>query len=116
MGLVDADSHTKMFERYIRHVSAWTKKEKLVDPVTGLEGDPDEKVLQQVEKVLLASNEKPEDFRRSLISQIGAFRLEQPDKEVDYEHLFGSYLHRLKEDYYGQRSDQVSNFQSIFLI
>ena len=114
MGLVEADSHARSFERYIKHVSAWTKKEKLIDPVTGLEGDPDEQIMQQVEKVLLASNEKSEDFRQSLISQIGAFRLEHPDKEVDYERLFGSYHHRLKEDYYDQKKSQTTRFQEIF--
>lgn len=115
MGLVEADSHGRLFERYIRHVSAWTKKEKLVDPITGEEGEAQEQIMQKVEKVLLASNEKSEDFRRSLISQIGAFRLEQPDKEVDYDHLFGSYLHRLKEDYYAQKNSQVSKMQGYFL-
>tara|TARA_B100000683_G_C12426158_1_gene529840 strand:+ start:87 stop:950 length:864 start_codon:yes stop_codon:yes gene_type:complete len=115
MGLVAADSHSRLFERYIRHVSAWTKKEKLVDPVTGQEGDPQEQIMQKVEKVLLASNEKPEDFRRSLISQIGAFRLEHPDRDVDYDHLFGSYLHRLKEDYFAQKSSQVTKIHGIFL-
>ena len=65
-------------------------------------------------KRILASNEKSEDFRQSLISQIGAFRLEHPDKEVDYERLFGSYHHRLKEDYYDQKKSQTTRFQEIF--
>ena len=49
-----------------------------------------------------------------MISQIGAFRLEHPDKEVDYERLFGSYHHRLKEDYYDQKKSQTTKFQEIF--
>ena len=50
-------------------------KREVGGSVTGQEGDPQEQIMQRVEKVLLASNEKSEDFRRSLISQIGAFRV-----------------------------------------
>jgi serine protein kinase len=115
MGLVAEGSHTELFARYLKHISAWTKKEKLEDPVTGKMVEPDTELMKSVEKVLLAPDEEPEDFRRALISQIGAFKLENPDADVDYELLFGSYMRRLKEDFYRQRRKLVEKLEEGFL-
>lgn len=115
MGLVKEGSHSELFSRYLKNISAWTKHEKLADPLTGKMAEPDVDLMRSVEKVLLASDEDPEDFRRSLIGQIGAFRLEHPDDEVDYELLFGSYMRRLKEDFYRQRRKIVEKLQENFL-
>ena len=115
IGLVDDVSHMQLFSRYLKHVSAWTKKVKLDDPVTGIHGDADEELMKEIESVLLASDEKRDEFRRSLITQIGAFKLEHPDDDVDYELLFGSYTHRLKEDFYEKRRSVVEKVQENFL-
>lgn len=115
MGLVKEGSHTELFGRYLKHISAWTKKERLPDPLTGKMTDPDSELMRSVEDVLLATDEDPEDFRRSLISQIGAFKLEHPDEDVDYNLLFGSYMRRLKEDFYNQRRKVVERVEKTFL-
>ncbi len=115
MGLVKAGSHIELFERYLRHVSAWTKGEKLPDPLSGKLVDPDPEVLRQVETVLAASSESAEDFRRGLIGQIGGYKLEHPDENVDYELLFGNYMRRLKEDFYSQRRKSVEKIETTFL-
>jgi serine protein kinase len=115
MGLVKAGSHIDLFERYIKHVSAWTKKEKLPDPVTGKLVDPDADLMKRVEDVLLPPQESPEDFRRSLIGQIGAYKLEHPDDHVDYALLFGTYMKRLNEDFYNQRKKSVLRLEQAFL-
>jgi predicted Ser/Thr protein kinase len=115
MGLVDEGSHTELFSRYLKNISAWTKKEKLPDPLTGKMVEADKDLMKGVEDVLLAEDEDAEDFRRSLISQIGAYRLEHPDSDVDYELLFGSYMRRLKEDFYNQRRQIVEKLQENFL-
>lgn len=115
MGLVTADSHAQAFERYMKHVSAWMKKEKIPNPITGKLADADVEVMGKIEKVLLAQGESPEEFRQSLISHIGAFRLEQPDQPVDYTMLFGGHLRRLQEDYFAQQRQVVKQLQTHYL-
>ncbi|MBI1944107.1 MAG: serine protein kinase PrkA [Deltaproteobacteria bacterium] len=115
MGIVKAGSHVELFERYIKHVSAWTRREKLSDPVTGKLVDADADLMKRVDDVLLASNESPEDFRRSVIAQIGAYKLEHPDEQVDYELLFGGYMKRLNEDFYNQRRRLVERLEQAYL-
>lgn len=115
IGLIEPDSHFDLFERYIKHVSAWTKKEKIMNPLTGKLADPDTELMNQVENILLAKTESPEEFRNSLITRIGAFRLEQPDQPVDYHSLFGGHLKRLKDDYYGKQTKTVTHIQNCYL-
>lgn len=115
MGLVKEGSHTELFARYLKNISAWTKKEKLADPLTGKMMEADTDLMKSVEKVLLAPEEDAHDFRRSLIGQIGAFKLEHPDDDVDYELLFGAYMRRLKEDFYKQRRKITEKVEETFM-
>jgi predicted Ser/Thr protein kinase len=94
LGLYSKESYLELFTRYIMHVSAWTKKERLVDPLLGRKVDADEQFMITIENKLLAMNEAKEDFRRQLIAQIGAFKLENPNNPLDYKTLFSSHLRR----------------------
>ena len=115
LGLIEPDSHFDLFERYVRHVSAWTKREKILNSITGKLGDPDTDLMHQVENILLARLESPEEFRNSLITRVGAFRLEQPEQPVDYYTLFGGHLRRIKDDYYAKQTKTVTHIQDCYL-
>jgi predicted Ser/Thr protein kinase len=115
MGLVKSGSHVETFERYLKHVSAWTKKEKILDPTSGRLMEADVDLMKSVEAVLMSKGDTAEDFRRALIAQIGAYKLEHPDDAVDYELLFGNYMRRLNEDFYAQRRKVVERIEECFL-
>ncbi len=115
IGLLESDSHKNMLERYIKNVSAWIKREKLYHPVTQKMVDPDAELMLQVERVLMAKGEPVEEFRRSLISQIAAQKLEQPESDIDYAQLFHHYLKKLKDDYYAQQRKIIEHAQQCFL-
>jgi predicted Ser/Thr protein kinase len=115
MGLVKAGSHVELFERYLKNVSAWTKGEKLLDPVTGKLALADAELMASVEQVLMSSHETAEDFRRGLIAQIGAYKLEHPDDDVDYALLFGGWMKKLNEDFYAKRRKGAERIESAFV-
>jgi predicted Ser/Thr protein kinase len=115
MGLVKSGSHVETFERYLKHVSAWTKGEKLVDTNTGRLVDADVELMKGVEAVLMSKGDTSDEFRRSLIAQIGAYKLEHPDDAVDYELLFGNYMKRLNEEFYAARKKVVERIEENFL-
>src|SRR5690606_22121749 len=48
-GLVDDLAYEELFRRYINHVSAFVKREKIRNPVTGRDEDPDPKLMGEVE-------------------------------------------------------------------
>jgi predicted Ser/Thr protein kinase len=112
MGLVRAGSHVELFDRYLKNVSAWTKGEKLADAATGKLNPADEDLMGGVEQVLMSSHETAEDFRRGLIAQIGAYKLEHPDDAVDYALLFGGWMKKLHEDFHAKHKKGAERIET----
>jgi serine protein kinase len=106
-GLVDETRYTELFERYVTHVSFWTKKEKLRNPMTGQYENPDEQLMNEVE-TLLGSPDKAEDVRNGLINTIAAWAIDHPDQAVDHAKVFAPQLRRLREAVFGERRAAVA--------
>ena len=87
MGLVDERRYIEQFERYAAHASYWVKREKVPNPITGRDEDPDEEMMGEIERILSASNRR-EEFRREVISRIGAWSIDHPRQKPDYETIF----------------------------
>ena len=100
MGLVDPLATTDLLLRYIDHVVHFVRREKWTNPLTGMEEDPSESLMGNVEKQLsIEASERPR-FRESMVHRIAAWRMDNPDAELDYEIIFRDYLEQLNETYY----------------
>jgi len=106
-GLVDETRYVELFDRYVTHVSFWTKKEKLRNPMTGQYEDPDERLMKEVE-TLLGAPDKVEDVRNGLINTIAAWAIDHPDQAVDHAKVFGPQLRRLREAVFAERRSAVA--------
>jgi predicted Ser/Thr protein kinase len=106
MGLVEEKQYTDLLTRYILHVSHWTKKEKLRNPTTGRLDDPDEDMMEHVEKTLGVTG-KREDFRNEIIARIGAWSIEHPGQKPDFAKVFPQYLQTLRDAYFEQQKKVV---------
>jgi serine protein kinase len=115
MGLVDELRHRELFARYVLHVSHLTKKEKLLDTVTGQYVAPDESLLKEVEGVILPENESREEFRRAMIGRIGAWGLDHPGKTPDYREVFPDHVRRIEENYFQSRRKLIAKNLSFVL-
>jgi predicted Ser/Thr protein kinase len=115
MGLATEQSYAELFGRYVNHVSHWVKGEKMLDVASGKYIDPDPGLLDEVERVLLSAGEESEDFRRAVISTIGARALENPDTAPDYSQIFRGYIQRLREDFFTQRTSDLRKINEHFL-
>jgi predicted Ser/Thr protein kinase len=102
MGLVEERQYADLFGKYVTHVSHWTKKEKLRNPLTGRLEDPDEDMMTEVEKTL-GMGQKRDDFRHEVISRIAAWSIEHPGQKVDFATVFPRQLQQLRESYFEQR-------------
>jgi predicted Ser/Thr protein kinase len=100
MGLVSERQYGELFTRYMQHASAWLKGERLQNRITGEYERPDEELLLQTEQVLMPRGHERREFRRSLISSIGAYRLDHPDSDIDYVRIFPDLFRRLRDHYF----------------
>ncbi len=107
LGLVDEDRYMDLFRKYVIHASHFAKKERLFDEVTGELREPDEPFMRGLEKTVEPNMESAEDFRKDVISRIGAWALSHPDEDPAYYEIFPDYFARLREDYYEQQKTTV---------
>lgn len=103
MGLVSEGQYRELVERYIQNVSHWVRGEKLRNRVTGEMEKPDEHRMAELEAIVMPRGEDPTEFRRGLISSIGAHRLDNPDAAMDYPRIFPDMFKRLRDHYFEER-------------
>lgn len=104
-GLIDETRHLGLLDRYVTHVSQSVKQERVHNPVTGQDEEPDFELMKSVEASLDVDNSKA--FRDELLGAIAAWAIDNPEQQVDYERLFPRYLEQLQQAYYGERRGQV---------
>jgi serine protein kinase len=115
MGLVEERRYIDQFERYVAHVSYWVKREKVPNPITGRDDDPDEEMMGDIERILEVANRR-EEFRREVISRIGAWSIDHPRQRPDYESIFPKAITELRESFFGDRKKQVRKIIDDLLI
>jgi len=115
MGLIDERRYMERFERYAAHVSYWVKKEKVPNPITGRDEDPDEDMMAEVERILQVSGRRDE-FRREVISRIGAWSIDHPRQKPDYDAIFPRPIAELRESFFEERKKQVRKINEDLLV
>jgi serine protein kinase len=108
MGFVSESQYRELFVRYVTLVSHWVKGEKIKNSITGEYEPPDEQRMAEIEKIVMPPGDDRRNFRRGLISAIGAFRLDHPDAaEIDYAAIFPDLFRRLRDHYFEERKRQL---------
>jgi serine protein kinase len=103
MGLVSEGQYRELVERYVQNVSHWVRGEKMRNRVTGENERPDEQRMQELEAIVMPKGEDAGEYRRGLISSIGAHRLDNPDVGMDYSVIFPDMFKRLRDHYFEER-------------
>ena len=108
MGLVSEAQYRELFERYVTLVSHWVKGERVRNALTGEYEPPDEHRMAELEKIVMPTGDDRKEFRRGLISSVGAFRLDHPDAAaIDYQAIFPDLFRRLRDHFYEERKRQL---------
>lgn len=101
-GLADEVRSTDNFERYVLHVSAALKGERVFNRVTNRDEPADESMMRAVEKTLGAAG-PAEEFRRNLISRVAAWAIDHPGERVPYVTLFPQHLQAIRDTFFQER-------------
>jgi serine protein kinase len=106
MGLVEEAQYAQLFQRYVDHVNHWLRKEKLLNPLSGKYEAADERFMADVEEKLGVEGDRTE-YRNSIISSIGAFRIENPKAPVDLGLIFTRQFEILRGRFFDERRDAI---------
>ncbi len=109
MGMVTEGQYRDLFGRYLSLVSSWTKGERVRNRITGEYDRPDEERMVEFERIVMPRDEDRRTFRRSIISAVGAYRLDHPDVEIDTTAIFPDLFRRLRDHYYEERKRQLKH-------
>lgn len=79
----DEDAIAKLCANYIDNVKAYTQREKVRNKYTGLNEEPDERLMRSIEEKIDIPESRKDDFRREIMNYIGALAIE--GKTFDYK-------------------------------
>lgn len=95
----DEDAIKRLCANYIDNIKAYTQKERIKNPYTGLPEPPDERLMRSIETKIDISESRKDDFRREIMNYIGALALEGKTFSYDTnDRLRGALEKKLFED------------------
>jgi predicted Ser/Thr protein kinase len=106
-GFVDEERYAELFDRYVQHVNVWTRNERIRNRLTGDYEEPDEKLMQEVER-LLGIKGSVDAPRRQLISGFAAWALDHPGQKVEPATVFPQHLRTMREAVLAERKPAVA--------
>lgn len=89
----DEEAIARLCGNYIDNVKAYTQNEKVKNPYTGKDEEPDERLMRSIEEKIEIPDSRKDDFRREIMNYIGALAIE--GKSFDYK--TNERLHRALE-------------------
>ncbi|MBI4237289.1 MAG: serine protein kinase [Deltaproteobacteria bacterium] len=72
----DEDAIARLCANYIDNVKAYTQKERVRNPFTGQDEEPDERLMRSIEEKIDIPESRKDDFRREIMNYIGALSLD----------------------------------------
>ncbi len=89
----DEQAIKRLCGNYIDNVKAYTQKEKVKNPYTGQDEEPDERLMRAIETKIDIADSRKDDFRREIMNYIGALAVD--GKKFTYD--TNERLHRALE-------------------
>jgi serine protein kinase len=109
LGLVDSRSYEDYIAKYVKHVTALLKGEKIKNDVTGKYEESDMYFIKEFENNIKLS-ENVDDFRSHILSKLGAYYLDNPGSNIVYTKVFDDLTARLKQSF---RNEQKKVLEKI---
>lgn len=113
MSMAKDDQYDSLLSRYVAHVVAEIKKERIWDESTSSYLAPSQKIMSEVEK-LLKLDGSTTDHRANLLSRIAAYKLENPDSPMNIPIIFSDYLEQIRSHFYHKKRGVIEqNYKAI---
>jgi len=116
-GLVSEAEYTKLFERYMQHVKAWTREEKIQNPQTGAWETADERLMSKLETKIGIKPDNAKDHRKDMFNKIASWAIKNDiSKGIPYDKLFADFLDALRKNSDNEQKTQIQDFEKYMLM
>lgn len=106
MAIAEAEEYSALFARYLTHLVAHLKGEKIWDDSSKSYVAPSTRILESVEAILNIS-ESVEAHRNGVLSRIAAWKIECPNEDIDVEKLFPELLDYIRSHFYKEKQELI---------
>lgn len=98
LGLVDNRSYEEYIGKYVMHINALNKKEKIKNTVTGKFEEADMHFIKEFESSIHLK-ENADTFRSHILSKLGAYSLDHPGEKIIYTEVLDGVSKQLRETF-----------------
>lgn len=114
LNLFDEKQYNTAFQKYLKNVVAFLKKENVENEITQKLEPPSEPLMDEMESLLNLSGEKRE-IRESLVAKIASWRVENPGSELDINKVFRPELQTVEQRIYESKKEMIEKIKSAML-
>ena len=111
MTLVDDEQYESHLQRYIDHVVAFIRKEKIYNSAIGGYEEANTNLMKEFERIVGVTG-SVDRHRQSLLARIAAHKLDHPGKSINPVEIFQDLLTRMRDHYHDEKRKIVDvNFK-----
>ena len=112
MSMADEHEYDSFFSRYVTHVVAEIKNEKIWEEATSSYQPPSQRLMEHVESILGVAHAS--DHRASILSRVAAQKVEHPDQQIQLPKIFSDHIGKIKEHFYEEKRKMIeANMQDM---
>lgn len=108
LSLVDDRSYESYIARYIQNITCIIKGEKIRNSITGRYDDADMYFVREFE-ANISLKESAENFRSHMLTTLGAYSLDNPNKKIVYTEVFSDIVKILRESFRSEQKKVIIN-------
>lgn len=106
LNLFDERQYKTAFEKYLKHVVAFVKNEKIKNDITGQSEEPNENNMNEMEALLGTTGPKRE-MREKVVAKIASWRVENPKADLEIAKVFASEINAISKRIYENKLPEI---------
>lgn len=114
LNLFDEQQYNQAFQKYLKHVVAFLKKESIQNDITQKLEAPSENIMDEMENLLGLTGEKRE-LRETLVAKIASWRVENPGVDLNVHSVFKTELQTIEQKIYENKKEAIEKVKNAMM-
>ena len=115
MAMADELEYEILLKKYVDHVVAEIKKDKIWDQATNSFVGPSQQMMLKIESILEIEKNNAE-HRNALLSRVAAFKIDHPNENINVSLVFADFMDKIKAHFYEKMKAKIEKIYHAMLI